>query len=208
MPAFGDALSEDDRWDVINFVRALSAGEQARQLGPALAPGGPSLVAPDFTFAVGPAPPQTLRELRGRSAVLLVLFSLPDSRGRLGQLAAVYPELAVLGAEVIAVPMRADPRILSQLGDSPPVLFPVVTDGAPDIVSTWALLSRPPGPPGFPFEPAMPRHVEFLIDRQGYVRARWIPDGEAGWRDVAALRAQIETLGREAPAPPPDAHVH
>jgi putative copper resistance protein D len=55
----------------------------------------------------------------------------------------------------------------------------------------------------------MPRHVEFLIDRAGYLRARWIP-GELGasWAEISALVAELQALNREAPAPPPAEHVH
>jgi putative copper resistance protein D len=208
MPGFGAALSEEDRWDLINFVRALSAGQQARGLGPVVDRGRPRLVAPDFTFGIGPAPAQSLKELRGRSSVLLVLFSLPGSRPRLARLAEVYPELSVVGAQVIAVPTDADARVLARLGGDPPVLFPVVTDGARDIAAAYALFQRTLRPDGLAAEPPIPRHMELLIDRQGYLRARWIPGDGAGWSDLTLLRAQLETLAREEPTAPPDEHVH
>ena len=87
MPPFGQTLSEDQRWDLINFLRALAAGEQARGLSPLVQRDGPRVVAPDFSYVVGPTPPRTLKEFRGRWMVLVVLFSLPESRGRLEQLA-------------------------------------------------------------------------------------------------------------------------
>jgi putative copper resistance protein D len=203
MPAFGDSLAEEERWDLINFLRALSAGEQARALGPVARPDGLRLVAPDFSYAVGPTAQRTLKELRGRAMALVVLFSLPDSRPRLDQLAAAYPALEFAGTEIIAVPMDADPRIIGRLGATPPILFPVVTDGAADIVSSYALFSRGPAA-------SVPRHAEFLVDRQGYMRARFIPgSGGKGWSDPGDLRAQIGVLSKEKPAgPPPDVHIH
>src|SRR5262249_56123260 len=78
MPGFGASLSDDDRWDLINFVRALSAGEAARRLTDLDQPERPRLVAPDFTFSTGPAQ-ATLKDYRGRQPVLLVLFTLPAS---------------------------------------------------------------------------------------------------------------------------------
>ena len=140
MPGFGSALATEDRWDVINFLRALSASQQARILSPLIEPNRPWLAAPDFTFTVGPSPSRSLKELRGRWTVLLVLFSLPESRPRLQRLAEVYGELQFLGTEIIAVPMDADPRILARLGGDPPILYPVVTDGAADIVQAYRLL--------------------------------------------------------------------
>ncbi len=210
MPPFASELSPDERWDAINFLRALSSARQARGLGALIEPGRPWLGAPDFAFAVGPAPARTLKELRGRWTVLLVLFSLPDSRERLAQLAEVYGELQFLATEVIAVPMDADPRILKHLGGNPPIVFPVVTDGATDIVSAYTLFRRTLQPDGLSSEPSVPRHMEFLIDRQGYIRARWIPGvGRQSWSDLTLLRDEIALLDRErAVAPPPDEHVH
>src|SRR5206468_5264142 len=56
MPAFGDRLSEEERWDLVNFLRALSSAYAARTLGPSVEPERSWLIAPDFTFAVGPTP--------------------------------------------------------------------------------------------------------------------------------------------------------
>jgi putative copper resistance protein D len=52
--------------------------------------------------------------------------------------------------------------------------------------------------------------MDLLNDRQGYIRARWIPAGPArGWGDPPALYAELRQLNEEAPtAPPPDEHVH
>lgn len=209
MPPFADALSADERWDVVNFLRALSAGQDARTLSPLIEPGRARLVAPDFTFAVGPEPPRSLKELRGQRTVLLVLFSLPDSRERLSRLAEVYGDLQFLATEVIAVPLEPDPAILKRVRTDPPALFPVVTDGAAEIVSAYALFRRAAVPQGLLPDPPMPRHMEFLIDRQGYVRARWIPGvGSQAWSDLALVRDQIRALADEPAAAAPEEHVH
>jgi putative copper resistance protein D len=54
--------------------------------------------------------------------------------------------------------------------------------------------------------------MEFLLDRFGYARARWIPEPNAaapGWDDERLLVQQIELLRREPRLrPPPDDHVH
>jgi len=204
MPPFGETLSEDERWDLINFLRALAAADEARALAPLVARGRPRLGAPDFTFAVGPAPSRSLKEFRGRWMVLLVLFSLPESRSRLDQLALAYREIEFSGTEVVAVPMDADPRIIARLGAAPPILFPVVTEGAAEIVRAYTLFTRTS-------ESAPARHTEFLVDRQGYLRARWSPGSAAPptWADVKTLRAEIQILDQEAPSgPPPGEHVH
>jgi len=203
MPAFAETLSEDERWDLINFLRALSAGEEARPLAPLVEPNRPRVVAPDFTYAVGPAAPRSLKEFRGRWMVLVVLFSLPESRRRLEQLAATYREIEFSRTEVVAVPVDADHEIIGRLGARPPILFPVVTEGAVEMARAYALFSPAPESP-------TPRHAEFLVDRQGYLRARWTPGGVGkGWDDLSTLRAEIRILDKERPsAPAPDEHVH
>jgi putative copper resistance protein D len=52
--------------------------------------------------------------------------------------------------------------------------------------------------------------MEFLIDRSGYLRARWIPGGPTpGWADITVLLAEIHALNQETTvATPPDEHVH
>ena len=209
MPGFGTVLSEDERWDLINFIRALSAGEAARSLTDMDEPERPRLVAPDFAFATGPAQ-ASLKDYRGRQPVLLVLFTLPSSRVRLAQLAEAFGDLRSFNAAIIAVPMDSEERILSRIGPSPRILFPVATDGARDIVSTYALFRRTRAPQGALPDPPIPTHMEFLIDRSGYLRARWIPGGASpGWSDIKVLLAEIQALSQEtAPAAPADEHVH
>jgi putative copper resistance protein D len=125
------------------------------------------------------------------------------------ELALVYDELQFLGTEIIAVPMSADPGILARLGGDPPVLYPVVTDGAADIARAYALFGRTLAPAGLRPEPPAPAHMELLIDRQGYIRARWIPgEGRPSWSDLKILRDEIQILAGEVAAPPPDEHVH
>jgi len=209
MPAFGARLSENDLWDLINFLRALAAGEAARNLTDIDEPERPRLTAPDFTFATGPAQ-TTLKDYRGRQPVLLVLFTLPSSRARLAELARAYKDLRSFNAAVIAVPMDGGEKILSRIGASPRILFPVATEGAEDIVSTYALFQRTRAPEGSLPGAPMPAHMEFLIDRSGYLRARWLPGSPApGWSDIKVLLAEIQALNQEtAVAAPPDEHVH
>jgi len=194
MPGFGSRLTEDQRWELINFLRALSAGFGARGMGPTIERDRRWLVAPDFAFTVGPTPPRALKDYRGRN-VLVVLYALPGSRPRMTQLARREGTLAVLGVEVIAVPIDADPDAIRRLGDDPRVLFPVVTEGAETIVAAYRLFAVAP-------------HVELLIDRQGYVRAITRSSGEA--MDFDALVAQVQQLNDEKTAADvaPEEHVH
>ncbi|HWN13217.1 MAG TPA: CopD family protein, partial [Candidatus Dormibacteraeota bacterium] len=207
MPAFDTVLSEEERWDLINFIRTLAAGEQARQMTALVPPGRPWLVAPDVAIVVGPAPPRSLKDLRDRWMTLLVVFTLPESRARLGQLAEAYNTLQALGTEIVAVPRDDGSDIIRRLGGHPPILYPVITDGAADIATAYTLLARGlgPAPRGAP-----PLHAEFLIDRQGYIRARWLPGAPGpGWDTPPTLIEQIQLIDKETPAgPAPDEHVH
>jgi putative copper resistance protein D len=204
MPAFGDRLSETDRWDLINFLRALSAAEQARSLGSLVEP-TPWLVAPDFTFGIGVGPGETLKEQRGKVIVHLVLFSLPGSLPRLEQLDAAWDTIAYAGTRVVAVPTRDSAQIYQELGMHA-VNFPVAVDGNSEISAAYGLFRRTFATEGVP---PVPDHMEFLIDRQGYIRARWIPGESIGWTEIPRLLQEIKRLDKETPgAPPPDEHVH
>jgi putative copper resistance protein D len=210
MPPFGSVLSEEERWDLINFIRTLGAGERARQMTALVPPSRPWLVAPDLTIVVGPAPPRSLKELRDRWMVLLVFFTLPESRARLVQLAEGYNSLQALGVEVIAVPLGDGTDILRRLGGQPPMLFPVITDGTADIATTYRLLARGLGPAARSGTAAPAPHAEFLVDRQGYIRARWL-SGAPGpaWNPLQTLVDQVLLIDKETPAgPAPEAHVH
>jgi putative copper export protein/mono/diheme cytochrome c family protein len=192
MPEFGSRLGEMQRWNVINFIRALGAADSARGIGPQVEPDRAWLVAPDFAIAVGPLAPGALRDYRGQRMVLLVLYTLPGSRARLAKLARSYNVLSIIGVEVIAVPAQASRETINELGSSPPVLFPVVTDGNADIVATYRMFA--PGP-----------HAELLIDRQGYIRAIWRED----MPQAGGVQSQVEKLNEEKSWPPfPDDHVH
>jgi putative copper resistance protein D len=210
MPPFGAVLSEEERWDLINFIRTLAAGERARQMTALVRPGKPWLVAPDFSIVVGPAPPRSLKDLRDRWMTVVVLFTLPESRPRLVQLAETYNTLQALGTEIVAVPLGDGEHIIRRVGGRPPVFFPIVTEGAADIAATYLLLARGLGPPAIASRAVAPLHAEFLLDRQGYIRARWLPGtGAAGWDALPTLVEQIQILDKEEPAgPPPGEHVH
>lgn len=191
MPPFVDRLSDEQRWSLVNFIRALGAAASARSLG-AVEPDRPRIVAPDFTFAVGAIPARSLKEYRGRRAVLLVLYTLPQSRPRLDLLAERQLELVTQGLEVIAAPLDADPDAIRRLGSSQ-IFYAVVTDGAREIVDTYRLYA-----PGV-------AHAEFLVDRRGYLRgvARGTPV------DLGPLRAQLAALDAEkVDVAEPLEHVH
>jgi putative copper resistance protein D len=83
-------------------------------------------------------------------------------------------------------------------------------DGAAEIARAYLLLRRTKDDAGRTVADEVPAHMEFLIDRFGYVRARWVdvPKSQE-WRDEGFLLRQIELLNEEPRLmPSPDDHVH
>jgi putative copper resistance protein D len=208
MPGFADRLGPDDRWDLINFLRTLAAAEQARGLGPVVEPTA-WLVAPDFSFTTGVGEARSLKDFRGQAIVLLVLFTLPDSVERLVALNGAYRSLRLLGAEIVAIPVGVGAEVYRALAGQP-VFFPIALDGAFEAATTYLLVRRDLTAEGQRPEPPLPRHMELLVDRQGYLRGRFIPGAaKDGWTDPARLVAEVERLAKEAPrGPAPDEHIH
>jgi putative copper resistance protein D len=202
MPGFADRLSEDDRWDLINFLRTVSAGYQARILTERIVPGRPWLPAIDFNFTTRDGTSGTLKDYRERSALLLVFFTWPQSAQRLTRLAQDVAPLRTAGAEILAISLQAVPT-------AQPVALPQVEEGAVETARSYALLRRTLANADSRDEQPLPQHMELLVDRFGYVRARWLPQEGAGWEDTALLREQIILLrGEPQVRPPPQDHVH
>jgi putative copper resistance protein D len=211
MPGFSEQLTPDERWDVINFVRALGAAERTRALGP-VASSTAAAVAPDFTFTTGVGEGRALREWRGRGVVLLVFFTLPGSADRLVELNGLTLAMRLRGGEILGVPQGDARNVYRALGGRA-VFFPLAVDGAAEAASAYAMFRRDMTPEGLRPEPTPPAHMELLVDRQGYIRARWIPRDLGrdtdGWADLARLLAEADRLAREAPAAPvASEHVH
>jgi putative copper resistance protein D len=205
MPGFAASLDEEERWDMINFLRALSAAERAREMSPLVEP-EPWLVAPDFVYRTGDAESRSLKDHRGNEIVMLVLFSLPESRDRLHELAAVSAQLVNKKIRLLAIPREFE-QVAALKSAFKSISF--VTDGSREAFDTYALLRRSFSEQGTLPDPPVPPHLEFLIDRQGYVRARWIPRDGHGWDKIENLMREIDKLNQEKPsAPAPDDHVH
>jgi putative copper resistance protein D len=209
MPGFESQMSVEERWDMVNFLRAFSSGFQARILTPSVVPGRPWLAPPDFDFTTTAGTSAALKDYRERQAVLLVFYALPMSQARLNQLTRSYAALRARNTEVLVLPLP-DTR-----GLPPAALpYPQVSDGAHSAAMAYLLLRRTLTDPGRSVLGEPPPHLEFLIDRFGYARARWLPvdtvDTRGGdWRDMDFLLRQIDLINAEPRLlPSPDDHVH
>ena len=209
MPGFEEKLDEEGRWDVVNYIHAMSRGYQARLMGPKVIPDEPSNGPPNFSYTAHDESHGILQDFRYKKSVLLVLFSWPESRARLDQLKLDYDKLGDGNAEVLAIPMHdLDSKSLAEITAEVP--FPVVIQGAKEITQSYILYRRTLGRPDLLGEGDVPDHLEFLVDRFGYLRARWIPvaDGD-GWSNMSLLMKQIAQLKQEKEIlPPPDDMVH
>jgi putative copper resistance protein D len=198
MPGFGERIGESGLWDLLNFLRAQSAAEEGRTMNASVEPWRP-IAAPDFVFQIDRRGQESLQQLRGRNVVLLVFYTLPGSLERLRALAAAASELERLGVRVVALPIK---QARTQARDARELDAAMMAEPDSSIVAAYAMFHRSAGG-------AAPAHIEFLIDRQGYLRARWTPGEAPGWDPLSELLRQVEILNREKPrAPAPRRHVH
>jgi putative copper resistance protein D len=209
MPAWGEKFSDEERWDLVNLVHAISRGYQARLISPRVLPDQPYLAPPDFYFTTHEGTNGRLKALGRQNTVLLVVFSWPESRKRLEQLKLSYGTLSKHGAEVLLVPMKnLDQQEMEAVTRDMP--FPLVTDGAAEIARTYSLFRRTITNPDLTGEGTIPNHMEFLFDRFSFLRARWVPETDGtGWTDIDLLTQQVDQLNQEREiVPPPGDYVH
>lgn len=209
MPGFSSNLSEEDRWDVVNYMHAMSRGYKARLQSPKVVPERPSIGPPIFSYFAHDGSSGVLKDFRQKKNVMIVLFTWPQSHERLQELKSSYDRLRELNTIILAVPMNNldKQEMMDMTADIP---FPVVTDGSLEIKNSYVLFRRTLTNPDILNEGVIPEHAEFLIDRFGYLRARWIPAiDESGWADISFLTQQIAQLNSEKEIlPPPSDHVH
>ena len=195
MPGFGDQMSEIELWDTISFLRAQAQAEESKAMDDMVEPWGP-IVAPDFAFQIDGQPQESLKQQRGRHVVLLVFYTLPESFPRLHVLTDAKRALGSAGARVIAVPMNS---ATSAARDAEAHGVDASILGLSDsrLVAVYLMFGRTVS------VERVPTHMEFLVDRQGYLRARWTPGAGRGWDQLPVLMRQIEALTHERPHPPP-----
>ena len=194
MPGFGARIGDNGLWDVLNFLHALADAAAAEEMDAGVGEWHP-IAAPDFDFQIGERPQQSLGANRGEH-VLLVFCARPEADARLRELAAAEDGLRRAGVRIIAMPMKGAARPRDG------ALGSFIANPDPGVAAAYALFLR--GAEG-----AARDHVEFLIDRDGYLRARWAPGDAPDWSRIPELLAQVETLNREGPHEAvPAGHAH
>jgi hypothetical protein len=186
MPGFAEILNPDQRWDVINFLRARAAGVLARQISPELSTDAAPEV-PDFAFEAGRTQ-RTLRQTLENGPVLLVLFTTPAPVKRLRQLAAAQSSLDAVRLQVIAVGLGASSEETGNGTGSPRFVVTVSS-----VVSAALSLFRAPDDGG---------DTELMLDRSGGVRARWTTKTPGGLATPTVLIADADRVGQITVAAP------
>ena len=190
MPGFADRLTEDERWDLVNFVRTLPIGGLdeglVTEVGSGTAPR-----APDFTFSEPDGRERSLQDLLRNGPVLLALFTLPGSTERLHRLARGQKALEAAGLQILALPSGG------KVGSSGP-LPDFVAQSDPSVTEIYRLIAAPPGYA----PPTAPPHIEILIDREGLARAAWRPDETIAWSETDSLVSLVRQLATRRLAPP------
>jgi putative copper export protein/mono/diheme cytochrome c family protein len=183
MPGFANVLSRNQRWDVVNFIRARAAGVLAMNVRPEVAAATAPEV-PDFAFEAGGVQ-QTLRQTLEKGPVLLVLFVAPVPLERLRQLAAAQSQLGTAGLNVIGIGLA--PASEANSAERPPLVA-----GVSSAVIEALAMFRAADDGG---------ETELMLDRAGDIRARWTHNTPGGLAPPDRLVEQAERIARTAGAP-------
>jgi len=203
MPAFAPRLSDAEIWDLVQFLRAQSDAEAATALSNHVQPWRAAIVAPDFTFELAGQGQESLSQRRESSITLLVLYALPQSLAYLRALAAETSAFGETGVRVIAMPLSATAPSADAGPRSDGGSIVAITSA--NVSTAYAMFAR--GDIDAPS--AAPSTVTFLVDRQGYLRARWIGVPDSLPDRMAEAIDQADLLRRERQrAPLPAGHVH
>ena len=193
MPGFAGVLSANQRWDVINFIRARAAGVLAGEIGPEVTTSAAPQV-PDFAFEAG-GTQYTLGQTLQTGPVLLVLFTPAAPPTRLRQLAAASPQFGAAGLQLIAVGLGPSTEEPPNGAQAPRF----VVGASSDVIDALALF-RAPGDGG---------ETELLLDRVGNIRARWTANRPGDLARPATLIADAELVSHIIATPPGHAgHAH
>jgi len=200
MPSFSPALGGDDIWSIVQFLHARSdAAALIDTNGKAAA--SPPLPAPDFSVELPGRGQQTLLQPDGPRDTLLVLYTLPDSLARLRSLASERRAFDDQRIRVLAVTSSAAEGQAARA--ETPGNESMLAIAAPDVAAAYAMLAAGDG------GVAAPGHAEFLIDRRGQLRARWLGVPAPGVDRSREIFEAAEKLDRERPLQqPPHEHAH
>lgn len=159
MPAFAQVFDVDDRWDMINYLLMLSSTNQSRFIGPQAMVQW--LVAPDFALIDPQEEVTSLYKLRGKPTLL----SFARCTGGEGE-----KELDASLLKAAAAAKAADVNhVTVYSGDCPAAAKGREALHPAAVEKTYSIINRYPN---VPYTTEISQ-AHFLIDRSGYVRARF-----------------------------------
>ena len=203
MPGFAPRLSDAEIWDLVQFLRAQSDAVAAMTLTNRAQPWLAAVVAPDFTFELAGQGQQSLRQPQGEPITLLVLYTLPQSLPYLRALAAQTSAFGEIGLRVVAIPLSGTVNGTNVESGGDGGSIAAITP--PDAITVYAMFARQ----DVDAANAALVQADYLIDRQGYVRARWIGVPDSPLTRAAETFDQADLLRRERQrAPLSAAHAH
>jgi len=183
MPSFAHVLDVDDRWDMINYLLVLSSTNQSRFIGPQAMVQW--LIAPDFALVDPTEEVTTFFKLRGKPTLL-----------SFARCTATGEEKKELDASLLRAAEAAKAAGVNHVtvysGDCPAeakgreALHPAAVEKAYSVINRY---------PNVPYTGEIAQ-AHFLIDRSGYVRARFKQFG-ADDGSAAQFAAQAAMMARE-----------
>ena len=201
MPGFEKTMTDQDRWHLINWLIALSLGHEARSITSRPAPFNPWLPAIDFRFPMDNDHYFSLSEWRGVHPVHLVIINHPNELQRVRDLLA---DMKGFTAQLVIV---AKPEWLREVVKGPCEAI-LVSDVEGDIAKAWAMYRRSFASPDFNNEEPWVARTEFLIDRYGFVRARWRSDELPSALSTSYLKTLFDRLNEEGEIRSAAIHQH
>jgi len=215
MPGFNDILSEDQRWDLINYIRTLSSGYEARIISNKTIKNKPWLSSIDFDYVTLKNNTGRLSKFRYKKNVLLVFFNINKiNNKKILNLNNNFDEYNLANTKVILIPnynnLKEDyvNKFKSFIHNK--INFLTIYEGSNEITETYRLYRRTLEKPDKYDNNENINYMEILIDKFGYVRARaFVPYNEnTNYNKKEYFLMLKELFAEKEILPPPDEHVH
>ena len=175
MPAFGAALDEDARWNLIDFIHANADAARLQALaGKVIARGYP---IPNFSVQCGDDTSMAVDDFRGKVVHVVAAAAGAEPQARLRARDRAHDVTTIL----------VDPSSSQQTEGDPESC--VASD--PSVAEIMAIYRGVPA--------ASIAGTELLIDETGLLRALWFPGARPNWADDGKFVRVIENL-RKTPA--------
>lgn len=134
---------------------------------------------------------------------LVIFYTLPQSLPYLRELDQRSAAYDAVGLRIVAIPLAAPAHTAGTETAYEGVL--AQAEVRADVLKAYSLYARKNGDSA----DLSRTQFDYLIDRQGYLRARWLGVPESAATRAAAVFDQAELLYRERQrAPVPGAHLH